>query len=259
MPGSAFRIAVATGSSPQRRRSSGRRAGRCRVGRPGGDVPRGWDGSRRARRPARPGRARRRRRVASMMRVNPAACAASRSARCPEGSLGRPTRGISTQMIGTPPSSAVLPPCPIDARQDLPMARLQGPLVMLGVPVRLDSRRDQDLPVQRRVETEASGQHVPEPPLIPAVVGLGRLADHQVGPHRPTDLAEVIPALAGRVARHGAVEDLDRRATRSFASARPSPARGSTRTAASTLTPQPTPIESPTNAMRKVPAGFSVA
>ena len=90
------------------------------------------------------------------------------------------------------------------------MMGLERALVLVGTPARLDAGGGQHVAVERRVEAQAAGQHVAEPPLVPADVGLGRLADHQVGPHRPADLLEMVPALAGRMPRHGAVDDLDR-------------------------------------------------
>ena len=53
-------------------------------------------------------------------------------------SFGRPTRGISTQTIGTPPSLAVRGHRLVNARQDLPVPRPQGTLVIVGAAEPLD-------------------------------------------------------------------------------------------------------------------------
>ena len=112
------------------------------------------------------------------------------------------------------PGPAIARHGPIDPRQDLSVARLEGPFVLLRVPVRGDPRGGQHFPIEGRIEALAAGEHVAEPPFVPTGIRFGRLADHQVGPHRPADLPEVMPTLAGRMTRHGAVDDLDRRAAR---------------------------------------------
>ena len=103
---------------------------------------------------------------------------------------------------------------PVDAGQDLAVIGQERVLVLVGAPTRDRARRVQHPAIQRRVEALAAGQDVAEPPLVPDDVGLGRLADQQVGPHGPADLLEVVPALAGRMAGHGAVDDLDRGSAR---------------------------------------------
>ena len=121
-------------------------------------------------------------------------------ASCLAGTVGWPTRGIRTQMIGTP-RAGVGRHGPVDAGQDLAVIGLERVLVLVGAPPGHDARGVQHPAIQRRVEALAAGQDVAEPPLIPDDVGLGRLADQQVGPHGPADLLEVVPALAGRMAR----------------------------------------------------------
>src|SRR5262249_34356811 len=128
-------------------------------------------------------------------------------------------------------------------------------------PVRLDPRGGQHRAVQGRVPALAPRQDVAEPPLVPADVGLGRLADHQIRTQGPAHLAEVVPPLAGGMTGHRAVDDLHggpaapARARERSSTRRP--AGHSTRSSA--RTPQPATIESPTIAMRKVPAGLSIA
>ena len=75
--------------------------------------------------------------------------------------------------------------------------RLEYPLVLLRIPVGCNPCRGQDVPIEGRIEALATGQDVAEPPFVPAGVRLGSLADHQVGPHRPAHLAEVVPSLTG--------------------------------------------------------------
>ena len=76
--------------------------------------------------------------------------------------------------------------------------------------------------------------------------------------HGPADLAEVIPTLAGRMPWDGAVDDLDRQSARLLAHGVPNRFQDRLEPL-SMFTPQPAPIESPTRAIRNVPAGLSSA
>ena len=196
-----FRVALATGPSPQRCRNSGsslravsRRAARQRWPERFGWKSSGSTASADGSKPLKASLASNDVSESSGLHRLLECSMAGRLAGTPDAGDQNPDdRYIS--------SSAVIRHGAIDACQDFLMARLQHALVTLWIPERLDSSRRQDPPVQRRVEPESPGQDIAEPPLVPADVGLRRFADHQVGLHRPADLAEVMPTLAGRHAR----------------------------------------------------------
>ena len=97
----------------------------------------------------------------------------------------------------------------IDVREDRLAKRLERRLVDFKIASAFHVRRRERFAILRGVPADAFGQEHTQTALVPAEIGGGGFEDHEVGREWPRGAAEVLPALAGRMAGHGEIEDLD--------------------------------------------------